>query len=405
MSLALILANPQAAADGFAWECAYVKGITHDFKVLRSFFGDVGVPLSEESCCFTSSLRKHDFCEIIERFFHENVQAYILVLASHGAPVVGEIASTREGWLRFEDVFRLWVVLGHASDSSKLLFVLLDCCHSGFWVNKAARLRFSNVVVQAACSARGKSVGDYEVGFLKIGAPKSAKILFSERKTRIIFGSPIFANSQVDCGPDTSFICKWVIEQRWQPSPVTFALPQDPLAVTVAGLDVQRVGWKLAFVFRKKHPLCIIRALPEKCFAFLRARLSKLDIQAQVRLLADLTDASSQPVPTWQWWRFRPVLEELQGVQRTLMRKEALLADQRACSVFQEVRDFLACSKWDDAMSCQARYFATQNHNSDVSVRDENYLPDHWVASSDGMAFQVQWHFRHYYVGSFDLAL
>lgn len=372
MSLALILANPQAAADGFAWECAYVRGISHDFKVLRSFFGDVGIPLSPESGCFTGSLRKQESCDMIERFFQEQVEgAYILVLASHGAPVGGAIASTREGWLRFEDVMRLWLISGHGNDCSKMLFILLDCCHSGFWVNKAAKLRCPNVVVQAACSDVGQSVADYDA----------------------------------DCGPDTSFICKWVIEQRWQPSPVLFVLPQDPRAVSVARLDVQKVGWKFSFVTRRKHPLRVINAVPVRCFDFLKRQLLKLELQAQLRLLMDLT-AESPKGPTasaWHQWRFRPVLEELlERVQRPLMRKEALLMDQCTCGVFQEVRDFMACSQWDDASSCQARLFATwRKQNKDVWVEVSQDV----AVSDNEMAFEVQWHFRHYYVGAFDLAL
>lgn len=365
MSSVLILANPQAAADGFAWEGGYVRGIVHDFKVLRSFFEDVGIPLSAKSRCVTSSLRKKESCDIVESFFHENVQTFVLVLASHGAPVAGEIASTREGWLRFEDVLRLWVVLGHVNDVNKLLFILLDCCHSGFWVNKAARLRFPNVMVQAACLDTGTSVADYEE----------------------------------DCGPDTSFLCKWVIEQRWQPSPVLFVLPQRPVAMTVAGLDVERVGWKLSFVTRKKDPVRIIKALPKKCLDFLAKRLANMDVEAQVRLLIDLTDASSQHGAEWQRWRFRPVMEELQSARRPLMRKEELLVDQRTCGIFQQARDLLACSQWDDAKSCQARYFAT------LRTQNKDMLVEEVTLSDDEMAFQVLWHFQHYYTGAFDRAL
>jgi hypothetical protein len=240
----------------------------------------------------------------------------------------------------------------------------------GFWVNKAAKLRCPNVLVQAACSDVGQSVADYDA----------------------------------DCGPDTSFICKWVIEQRWQPSPVLFVLPQDPRAVTVARLDVQKVGWKFSFVTRRKHPLRVINAVPVRCFDFLKRQLLKLELQAQIRLLMDLTAESPKGpnASAWHQWRFRPVLELLlERVQRPLMRKEALLMDQHTCGVFQEVRDFMACSQWDDASSCQARLFATWKQNKDVWVEVSQDV----AVSDNEMAFEVQWHFRHYYVGAFDLAL
>ena len=210
---ALILANPRAAVDGFDWEGAYLKGVVHDFKVLKAFFNDFGIPLSVESCC-DPDVCKQDVCNRLHGFFQEPVETYILVVASHGAPVGGEICSFREGWLRFEEVLRLWVALGHACDASKVLLMVVDFCHSGFWVNKAAKLRCANVVVQASCLDSSQSVGDYEE----------------------------------DCGPDTSFLCKYLDCSFWL-CPVSIVYSWNPYTYIRIKIQYSARSWHIFSFF------------------------------------------------------------------------------------------------------------------------------------------------------------
>ena len=61
------------------------------------------------------------------------------------------------GRISFEDVSKLWAKK-RPSRRSMLLVLVVDCCHSGWWVEKAREKNMCDVVVQSSCSRRETSL-------------------------------------------------------------------------------------------------------------------------------------------------------------------------------------------------------------------------------------------------------
>ncbi|CAE7812524.1 unnamed protein product [Symbiodinium sp. CCMP2592] len=365
-AVALILARPSEVSDGFGWSAGYLHCLWHDYRVLQSFFDDVAVPVSPASCC-DDALYKASALGRIQDFFRQPSQIFILVPLAHGSSRSGALC-LREGSLSFEDIILCWIVAGHVIDASKKLFILADFCYSGIWVCKAARLRLPNVLVQASCPVRGLAFEDV-----------------------------------ADCGADSSFICKWVVQQRWPKLGRVLVLPQfyPYSAMTVHGLRLHKMPWSLQLMSRKPEETRYVRALSSGSLFSLRSRLMMLDHRTQIDVLTQMT---AKPLPEFSCfaskarhlWCFRLVQEQLAALARphtTLLLKETLLHDTRTCSIFQETRDLLAAKQWEAAKTFQDRNWAS------VSM---DFLDTRMDVE---LVFEVQWHFRHYYTGNYDRAL
>ena len=71
-----------------------------------------------------------------------------------------------DGTLCCEDVLQLWRNRRRLALPPAILFLLLDFCHSGAWVDVCKRQPSElEVFVQAACSAGGKTTDSYEKSF------------------------------------------------------------------------------------------------------------------------------------------------------------------------------------------------------------------------------------------------
>ncbi|CAE7800465.1 unnamed protein product [Symbiodinium sp. CCMP2592] len=111
----------------------------------------------------TAKLKKSDCFRRVQAFF--NGQHDFFVVAIQGESTDGKL-QLNDGSVSCEDVMKLWMKRQRLALPSAILFMLLDFCHSGAWVDFCrSQPPELGVFVQAACSAAGKTTDDYERSF------------------------------------------------------------------------------------------------------------------------------------------------------------------------------------------------------------------------------------------------
>lgn len=135
----------------------HLSGVLQDAAVLQPFFHAGGVSVS--NTLLDNSMTTQTVLSRLAEFFDEDELRWgvlIVTWSGHGVVGTGNWA-LKDGAVSLDDVLRHW-------DDSKLgkqnalLFLLLDACHSGAWVDEARRRRLVNVAVQSACAADETSV-------------------------------------------------------------------------------------------------------------------------------------------------------------------------------------------------------------------------------------------------------
>jgi hypothetical protein len=82
---------------------------------------------------------------------HADTDTMLVYYSGHGEGTAGDWCLHNEGRISFDDVLTLWNG-SFAKSKAKVLVLVLDSCHSGWWVERARDLKLPDVIVQAACS-------------------------------------------------------------------------------------------------------------------------------------------------------------------------------------------------------------------------------------------------------------
>jgi len=100
--------------------------------------------------------KKSDIQQAIKDLFRSSANVKVLYYTGHGKKKTGDWCFNNEGgteFLSFKDIFDLWD--DRRNDNRQKLVIISDCCYSGK-VKKAKETK--NVIVQAACGSKQKSV-------------------------------------------------------------------------------------------------------------------------------------------------------------------------------------------------------------------------------------------------------
>ncbi|CAE7500770.1 unnamed protein product [Symbiodinium sp. CCMP2592] len=95
---------------------------------------------------------KKDLVEAVHTFFREEHELFMLHLIFHGHSHHGAWLDSAGNSFCLSDVLRLWHLTTNSRDAKKCLLIILDSCHSGYWVHELAENHrcLGNVCIQAA---------------------------------------------------------------------------------------------------------------------------------------------------------------------------------------------------------------------------------------------------------------
>jgi ankyrin repeat protein len=82
---------------------------------------------------------------------HADTDTMLVYYSGHGEGTAGDWCLHNNDRISLDDVLTLWNG-SFAKSRAKVLVLVLDSCHSGWWVERARDLKLLDVIIQAACS-------------------------------------------------------------------------------------------------------------------------------------------------------------------------------------------------------------------------------------------------------------
>jgi hypothetical protein len=82
---------------------------------------------------------------------HADTDTMLVYYSGHGEGTAGNWCLHNDDRISLDDVLTLWNG-SFAKSKAKVLVLVLDSCHSGWWVERARDLKLLDVIIQAACS-------------------------------------------------------------------------------------------------------------------------------------------------------------------------------------------------------------------------------------------------------------
>jgi len=82
---------------------------------------------------------------------HADTDTMLVYYSGHGEGTAGDWCLHNDDRISLDDVLTLWNG-SFAKSKAKVLVLVLDSCHSGWWVERARDLKLPDVIIQAACS-------------------------------------------------------------------------------------------------------------------------------------------------------------------------------------------------------------------------------------------------------------
>jgi hypothetical protein len=82
---------------------------------------------------------------------HADTDTMLVYYSGHGEGTAGDWCLHNNDRISLDDVLTLWNG-SFAKRKAKVLVLVLDSCHSGWWVERARDLKLPDIIIQAACS-------------------------------------------------------------------------------------------------------------------------------------------------------------------------------------------------------------------------------------------------------------